>query len=421
MDITTIYLVQGGLLVVSTVALFINWRLNETIEEAKYWFFSLGTAVFGAFLFGLFAQMPDQAVPWVRLIITIGNLVYAYSAILLYSGACCVLKRPLPSWRATLFILALIALALILIDQLTTERHIWRAAASASTLGFINGTTAILLLLSSRSMFSLKRVAGVFIGIMALALAVRATLLVLTGLGGEYPETLVLTGPIYVSTLMITGFTISFILLTVRSLHLRLVELANTDPLTGVLNRRAFYDIAPPLAASMIRNRHCVGIAVVDLDHFKKINDRYGHAAGDEMLKHFTTVVTQALRKGDVFARFGGEEFVILLTGDTKSKIIQAAERIRTIFADSSITTNGETIKATASFGLSFMPADDDNLEKILNAADRALYEAKQTGRNKVVCFEATFSPHLECSPAKTKAPTEIREGFTENGAVNRT
>ncbi|MDC7789260.1 GGDEF domain-containing protein [Rhodoplanes sp. TEM] len=158
---------------------------------------------------------------------------------------------------------------------------------------------------------------------------------------------------------------------------------ASTDPLTGLFNRRAFFEGAPQLKAAQIRKREPIGALVFDLDHFKSINDRHGHFVGDEVLKLFATVISGNLRATDLVARFGGEEFVVLLPGGPDEAAI-AAERVRNAFEEAGRVVGTHVIGATVSVGLAAGDPTTD-VSVLLMEADAALYRAKALGRNRVV------------------------------------
>lgn len=163
---------------------------------------------------------------------------------------------------------------------------------------------------------------------------------------------------------------------------IELLKLANTDPLTDCLNRRALFKQAPALIAM-----HTLGWSVqaLDIDHFKKINDTFGHDAGDAALIHFCQNVRQMLRKQDVFARLGGEEFVVLLSEIDDVESAGLAERIRTLVESSPCNYKGQEIPMTVSIGIvSSKTKDSFDLDSILKQADRALYRSKEQGRNQI-------------------------------------
>ena len=126
-------------------------------------------------------------------------------------------------------------------------------------------------------------------------------------------------------------------------------------------------------------------LLLLDLDHFKNLNDTYGHPAGDAALRSLARLLTQHLRKGDQAARYGGEEFVVILPGSDEERSLLAAERLRSALEKHRFVFEGARIPLTASLGVAVWPADGREPEALLSAADRALYAAKQGGRNRVV------------------------------------
>ena len=128
---------------------------------------------------------------------------------------------------------------------------------------------------------------------------------------------------------------------------------------------------------------------VVDVDHFKKINDNYGHAAGDLVLKNVVLQIKQSLRDVDFLSRLGGEEFVVGLPETHVEGAIIVAERLRETIAGMAIVSNGDSISVTASFGIAGLNQADRDWKQMLGRADVALYRAKQEGRNRCVCHQA--------------------------------
>jgi diguanylate cyclase (GGDEF)-like protein len=161
---------------------------------------------------------------------------------------------------------------------------------------------------------------------------------------------------------------------------------ASTDPLTGMFNRRGFAEASSRLIDREAHAGRPVTALIFDIDHFKSINDRFGHAAGDEVLKLFSIVVINTLRLSDLSGRVGGEEFAALLPCSLEEGVI-AAERVRTAFANSGIVVETGPVDTTVSIGVAGGPAGTE-LEVLLAAADTALYQAKRTGRNRVEAAE---------------------------------
>ncbi|XKE44476.1 diguanylate cyclase [Halomonas organivorans] len=160
--------------------------------------------------------------------------------------------------------------------------------------------------------------------------------------------------------------------------------LVTTDMLTGLLNRRGFFANGRAVMAYAARHHHRVAVAMLDLDHFKALNDTYGHAAGDIALQCFARTCRDCLRPYDLIARLGGEEFAIMLADGDPEEAWRVFERLRRRVAEAELALGGETLHITVSLGLAFLEPDGD-LNEVLGRADRALYRAKREGRNRVV------------------------------------
>jgi diguanylate cyclase (GGDEF)-like protein len=159
-------------------------------------------------------------------------------------------------------------------------------------------------------------------------------------------------------------------------------DAASTDELTGILNRRAFFAAAQQLVARQAKKGEPVSVLMFDLDHFKSINDRFGHPLGDAALQLFATIASTTLRATDVVARFGGEEFIAMLPGSL-SDATAAAERVRLAFQAAAVTVANHPLAATVSIGAASATLCAD-VATLLSAADSALYRAKANGRNRV-------------------------------------
>jgi len=201
----------------------------------------------------------------------------------------------------------------------------------------------------------------------------------------------------FVGSIWVTVFSIELVLYAVATVFVifmlvseRVVTAhktaASTDPLTGMFNRRGFAEATSRVIEREANAGRPVTVLIFDLDHFKSINDRFGHSAGDEILKLFATVVLSTLRITDLSGRVGGEEFAALLPCPLEEGVI-AAERVREAFADSGIVVEDGPVDTTVSIGVAGGPAGTE-LEVLLAAADSALYRAKRNGRNRVEAAE---------------------------------
>lgn len=177
-----------------------------------------------------------------------------------------------------------------------------------------------------------------------------------------------------------------------KELEASLERLASTDPLTGTRNRRAFLEEARKEQLRWRRFGEPLSLAMIDLDCFKSINDRFGHVYGDQVLKHFVTTVHGTIREVDIFGRWGGEEFALLLPSTCLRKAAVVAERIRECIQAAPpprepCCASGYA-HVTASIGVAAFASENDTIEGVINRADRMLYMAKSSGRN-CVCMDS--------------------------------
>src|SRR3954447_14165080 len=167
----------------------------------------------------------------------------------------------------------------------------------------------------------------------------------------------------------------------------RLADAARTDALTGLLNRRGFQELMEVEIERALRSSRPLAILVGDLDHFKHLNDRFGHAAGDLALKRFAGVASQASRRIDAVARIGGEEFALLLPDTEQHAAYLLAERLRRAVKEPGATAAGEIELPTVSFGVASFPTHAADAAALMHAADQALYAAKAMGRDRSVIY----------------------------------
>jgi len=195
----------------------------------------------------------------------------------------------------------------------------------------------------------------------------------------------------------VTGFSVELLLYAVGTVFVIFILVseravtahktaASMDPLTSLFNRRGFAEASARLIEREARAGRPVTALIFDIDHFKSINDRFGHPGGDEVLKLFAIVVVNTLRISDLSGRIGGEEFAALLPCSLEDGLI-AAERVREAFANSGIAVEEGPVNTTVSVGVAGGPAGTE-LEVLLAAADTALYQAKRSGRNRVEAAE---------------------------------
>lgn len=283
-------------------------------------------------------------------------------------------------WRQILFPATAAALAVYYAMR-------WQgASASALTvlmsivLAGLSGTMGLALLRPRGGASVLHRIIVVNNLIFFSATVVRAYTGIVHGGMGAFTPGAVQTFT-YISGYMlmiVNGF--GFLLLCKESDDRKLALLATTDSLTGLLNRRAFFERAAAARTLSARLQQPVGLMMLDLDHFKRLNDRHGHAAGDGALCAFAATAQGLLREHDSMGRLGGEEFALILPGTGLDGSLHAAERLRAAVAAAA--------GVTVSVGVVLVDATED-IHTALARADRALYAAKAAGRNQVACGEA--------------------------------
>jgi len=171
----------------------------------------------------------------------------------------------------------------------------------------------------------------------------------------------------------------------------KLEHVANTDALTGLYNRKYLEEATEIITAQSKRTGQNYGVLMLDIDHFKLVNDTYGHHIGDDVIRILSQTLKGKTRNSDICIRYGGEEFVILLYNCDMNYISQIAQNIRHDFMDKKIETGKKIIQKTISVGTAIFPTNHEDLLKCIKYADLALYEAKDSGRNKVVPYSESL------------------------------
>lgn len=172
-----------------------------------------------------------------------------------------------------------------------------------------------------------------------------------------------------------------------------LKEISMRDPLTGMYNRRFLDEFILSLESSVSRRESTLGVLMCDIDHFKQVNDNRGHASGDKVLVELANIFRELVRASDLIVRFGGEEVLVLLMDSDHRHTAEVAERIRTNVEAHMIRDNGGTFSVTISLGLAMYPEHASDLNICINNADEALYDAKRSGRNRVVHYQNESGP----------------------------
>jgi diguanylate cyclase (GGDEF)-like protein len=302
------------------------------------------------------------------------------------------------AWRKLLLPTAAVALVAVAVAmglgattlQMTRVMALAIAAFSAGAAG---------ILLRPRTQASLlQRVIGVNDALFAVA--ILAWIIVTKGQPSE-PHARPILGMAYLASyllMIVNGF--GFLLLCKQKDDAHMRRLATIDDLTDMLNRRAFFEHAERAREGALRLQRPVALMMLDLDHFKQLNDSYGHACGDDALRTFAGTARKLLREGDVLGRLGGEEFALVLPRSSLEGARLVAERLRMAVNDAVLPACAGDYRMTVSIGLVTI-APDEALTTALARADHALYAAKTAGRNRVQVGQALeAAPQPECAYA---------------------
>ncbi|WP_020655866.1 GGDEF domain-containing protein [Massilia niastensis] len=225
----------------------------------------------------------------------------------------------------------------------------------------------------------LQRIIGVNDGLFALAVALWAATSLAGGRSAHAMQAFAyLTGYLL---MIVNGF--GFLLLCKQKDDAEMVRLATTDSLTGLPNRHAFLERAEHARLAAQRLRQPLALMMIDIDHFKQLNDRWGHASGDEALGVFARTAREVMRGHETIGRLGGEEFAMILPGAAIDAAVQAAQRLRLAVRSATVITSGPAYTMTVSIGVVVLDPNED-LSTALARADHALYAAKRDGRDRV-------------------------------------
>jgi diguanylate cyclase (GGDEF)-like protein len=377
LDVNTLFMVTIYVEAILGLLLLFVWAQNTAIHAVAWWGFAHLIRAASVMLFGMYGQAPDL------LTIDLANALLFTAFAVTWTGARVFDGRPVePVYLVTGAVIWLLVCRLpVLADAVDTRSLIASAIITAYTwltaFEFWRGRNEQLV----------SRWPAIF-----LLFAHGALFLVRTPLVARMPWSSAnnMLGSVWLTVFSFEAllFTISiaFILLAMAKerTELRHRTAAMVDPLTGIANRRAFLQDAALLAKRHTGRPRPTAVLLIDLDHFKSINDRFGHALGDRVLEIFTDAARQSVRSTDLIGRLGGEEFAAVLYDTSRDKAVAAAERIRESFALASQEVAGRPVCATVSIGLVHCQEAVLDVPELLAQADQALYFAKERGRNRV-------------------------------------
>jgi len=324
-----------------------------------------------------------------------GNLLIDLGAALNFAAVHLYLKRP----RIELWILVpALLLAMIEVAYVLSHFENMRVmvALGCAVRGILTvGAAMALWQCFDESRRPVARLAAAIHAIWALVLLVRMLWWVFNpAADGDWDPT---TSFGLTARLVLTcAITPCFLWMLTRQLDAELLRYASRDPLTGLVNRRVIWEQGLARAAQATRQRRAVAALMIDVDHFKKVNDGWGHAAGDAVLRAVAHALSETVSPGDVVGRVGGEEFLVLPAHPGTTAAL--AERLRAVVADLQIPVEGGSVlQCTISLGHAEAPNGNGTWQRLVNEADHALYAAKQGGRNRVV---SVMMPALQAADA---------------------
>ncbi len=378
LDVHTLFLVTVYVEAILGLMLLFVWAQNMALRAVCWWGFAYLIRLVSICLFGMYGEVPDV----VSIDLANALLFTAFAAT--WTGARVFDSRPvepvylvtgavlwllicrLPILADNLDVRALIASGIITAYTWLTAYEFWRGRSEA----LVSRWPAIFMFFAHGALYILRTP---LIAMLPSA-ATNDTLFASVWMTVLSTESLLLT------------ISSAFILLAMAKerAELRHRTAAMVDPLTGIANRRSFMQDAALMAKQHIADPRPTAVLLIDLDHFKSINDRFGHALGDRVLEIFTDAARKSTRGSDLIGRLGGEEFAAMLIDTNRDKAVEVAERIRESFAQMAQEVDGRAVCATVSIGLVHTGAPALDLPELLAQADQALYAAKERGRNRV-------------------------------------
>jgi diguanylate cyclase (GGDEF)-like protein len=378
LDVNTLFLVTIYVEVILGLLLLFAWVQNTAVTAVAWWGFAHLLLAASVVLFGLYGSAPDlitidlaNALLFTAFALTwTGARLFDHQKplpIFIFGGAALwLIVSRLPGVVGSFDVRVLLSSGIITAYTWATAYEFWRGRSEP----LVSRWPAIFMLFAHGCLYLLRTPFG--------------AMLPWSPTGNEVFESVWLT-VLSFEALLFT-IAIAFILLAMakeRTEH-RHKTASLVDPLTGIANRRAFMQDGEALLKRQANDPCAIAVMLLDLDHFKSINDRFGHAVGDRVLQVFTQTGSRCMRRMDLFGRLGGEEFAALLYDANRDKALAAAEEIRTTFAEATRDVEGKPVNATVSIGVVISHEAVSDLSVLLAQADHALYRAKESGRDRV-------------------------------------
>jgi diguanylate cyclase (GGDEF)-like protein len=378
LDINTLFLVTIYVEVILGLLLLFAWVQNTAITAVAWWGFAHLLRAASVVLFGMYGSAPDVITIDLANVILFTAFALTWTGarvfdhlrpqpILMFGGAALwlVICR-LPAVEASFNVRVLVSSGIITAYTWATAYEFWRGRSEP----LVSRWPAIFMLFAHGALYLLRTPFG--------------AMLPWSPTGNQVFESVWLT-VLSFEALLFT-ISIAFILLAMakeRTEH-RHKTAALVDPLTGIANRRAFLQDGEAQLKRQSTDPRPIAVMLLDLDNFKSINDRFGHATGDHVLELFAEIGDRCMRRHDLFGRLGGEEFAAMLFDTGRDRALAVAEEIRAAFAEATREVEGRPVVATVSIGIVIRHDAVLDLSALLAQADHALYRAKDNGRNRI-------------------------------------
>jgi diguanylate cyclase (GGDEF)-like protein len=374
LDLPTLMVMQSFALASAGAVLAFAWLQNRAVSALAIW--GLADVLAAAGILSLMVGATSRQPAWSA----IGGVLLVLQAGLIFKAARIIDGKPGP------LVLAFLGAGLVIVAGGVPVLRGFAGSVSLAGGAAYTAATGISLWLGLHDRLVARRALIAFMAVHSLALWI-GTLSTFSGSTGPdvVPAVLSLFGFIYFESVIFALGTAVFVIALVKERSEAVSRAAaRTDALTGIANRTALLENAGRALLRCQRVGAPMSVVMFDLDRFKSINDRFGHAAGDAVLRKFCEITSATLRPHDLFGRLGGEEFAVIMPGCSVEAALARAERIRASFVEGCRSVGSHHMKATVSGGVSASATSAETLEVLLEYSDAALYEAKAEGRNRI-------------------------------------
>ncbi len=361
-----------------SVVFLVAWFTIERKPYTLLWSLVFGIAVINGLMNALRGYFPDPLIYWTIVSATsLGIQGCAIAGFRQRAG-----QLAMPGWVLAYFI----AVELLVIWFTMVQHHMGlRMMFVPASAAIVMGMIVNVLLRHERERTATTVAACTVFFLYGLSQLTSAVVVMFQGAESD-PDILALYQQInfIAQPACFAGMGLFTALILADDLARRMRSLAMIDPLSSLTNRRGFDEDAARALSYCRRQQIPLTVVIADIDHFKQVNDEFGHKTGDHVIQTFSKLLTDAVREEDAVARIGGEEFILLLQGTSTEAAIGVLERLRAVVEETEIQSGNQKLSITASFGIAGVNLDAESIEPAMQSADEALYRAKELGRNRV-------------------------------------